>query len=110
LADPTVRGRPPLNSGVRPHSKNSMNPPTRVAIAAVLLILAAIYTGYVFAVGLDSGVVACPGTKCGGISSAATEPYAYWLFMGVYGVSTLAMAASAVFCIYKLFRWPRDGS
>ena len=86
-----------------------MNRPTILAVGFMLFLLLAIHAAYAFAVGLESGVISCPGTRCGGVSSLATEPHSYRMFMGVYAITAIAMTVMAVLCLVQLVRGPPDG-
>lgn len=86
-----------------------MTRPTILVVGFILFLLLAIYAAYALAVGLESGAISCPGTGCGGVSSLASEPYSYWIFMGVYAITGIAMAAMAVLCLVQLVRDPPDG-
>ena len=86
-----------------------MNRPTILAVGFVLFLLLAIYAAYAFAVGLESGVISCPGTRCGGASSLSTEPHSYRIFMSAYAITGVAMTAMAVLCLVQLVRGPPDG-
>ena len=43
----------------------------------------------------QTGVISCPGTRCGGSAALASEPNLYWVFFSFYAVSAVAFLAMA---------------
>ncbi len=82
----------------------------KLKIGFLLFFLLSLYAAYAFATGLSSGVIECPGARCDGVSSRAAEPHAFWLFIGFYAISTIAMAVMAVLCFVQIFRDPNSVS
>ena len=84
-----------------------MNNQAKLAAALIMLSILALAAAYFFLLGLNTGVVGCLGRGCHGTASLAAQPGAYFLYMGIAGVSAVFMGSLAAFSLVQLLRGSR---